>query len=242
MLFEDKTIDSLTSDDLSSLMSRDENQRLDFKREYEPHKNLEIARDICSFANADGGYIIVGACEDNSVCVSFVNVESPETFCQRIRQIALDCISERIEGIRTATISLLQPDDEMANVVIIYVPNSSRKPHMVKKDNKSEFWRRYEKDKRIMTISEIRETFIQNIVMPYDRIEAKVDRLIHESRREFESQITKDESRLNEIQDKSVFLNAVDGIYEKEMNDRRFFRLTITPDSISPTTCDVSDS
>jgi predicted HTH transcriptional regulator len=64
--FEEKDIDALSADDLDSLIGRAENQRLDFKREIASgdNNNRELARDLCSFANADGGYIIIGAEED----------------------------------------------------------------------------------------------------------------------------------------------------------------------------------
>jgi predicted HTH transcriptional regulator len=61
--FEEKDILDITPDDVCSLVGRKENQRLDFKgkcKEGDP-ENKEIAKDICAMANADGGYIVIGA-------------------------------------------------------------------------------------------------------------------------------------------------------------------------------------
>lgn len=78
MLINEKPYKQWTEDDLRTLLNNDdfrEGQFLDYKRTFDflemPDKNQkakaknELRNDVCSFANADGGDLIVGISEKN---------------------------------------------------------------------------------------------------------------------------------------------------------------------------------
>jgi predicted HTH transcriptional regulator len=46
------------------LLGREENQRLELKEALDGIDPYELAKDLSSMANADGGYFIVGAVQD----------------------------------------------------------------------------------------------------------------------------------------------------------------------------------
>jgi len=59
--FENKTPETIVPTDVDALIGRTENQRLEFKETINDVTSYELAKDLGSFANADGGYIVVGA-------------------------------------------------------------------------------------------------------------------------------------------------------------------------------------
>lgn len=232
VLVEDKDIDAIFADDLDSLLGRKENQRLDFKREIGSgdNNNRELARDLCSFANADGGYMIIGAEEDGQgCCKDLPGVSDAIGLTQRVRQVALDLIQERIPNLQTKVIPSSADD-----IVLIYIPPSFKKPHMVVKDRKTEFWKRYETDKRTMTIEEIKNDFIQSSHLgTREIIKGKVTQLqdffLNNQHVEKQRELAKDHSRLNEITEPQVLIEALDKHFEKTVKESRYLRLTITP-------------
>jgi len=235
--FEDKMPSELCSSDVDGLIGREENQRLDFKETIESGDlaNRELARDICSFANAEGGYMVIGAREGGQmgVCAGFRSVENPEALCQRIRQVSLDCVTERVIGMEIASLSSSKGEI----LVAVYMPASSQKPHMVTKDGKTEFWKRYQTDKRHMTIAEVRDAFLQTAgSVRLQTIEAKVDSILRqrEGQAEAEQQrvLAADRGRLNEVTDIQRLWDALDTLFKEAADGKRFLRLTITPEDL----------
>ena len=232
ILFEDKYIDDIKLNDLDTLLGRKENQRLEFKETIEngDNANREIARDICSFANADGGYIILGAREQNETCIGFCSIDDPEDICQRIRQVALSSIQDRLTGLKVNKLS----NSVGNNLVLIYIPSSIDKPHMVIKDGRTEFWKRYETDKKPMTLPEIREDFFKNTdTDKLSMIEKKIESLMQQIQY---TQSIKKASPSNPINDTQFnlldFINpreSIDAEFSEIIGLKRYFRLTVTP-------------
>ncbi len=236
--FEDIDLEDLTSTHLDTLIGRSENIRLEFKRTLSPgdQSNKELARDLVSFANSDGGYIVIGADEGKKdTCKSFREVDDPQGVCQRIRQVALDKIKERIIGISTKVLR----HEKWGNIVVIHIPLSHLKPHMAFLSDKTEFLKRYETDKKAMTIEEIRDAFhCRDDVASLSRMEAKIDSISSQMQtKDIQSKqavIAKDSSRLHDVTDLEVFKKSVDEIFMKEIQGKRYFRLTITPHQLNP--------
>ena len=242
LLFEDKMPEEINPEDLDRIIGREENQRLEFKKTYEHVENLEIAKDICSLANADGGYIIVGAEERDHTCSGFFSLSNADGLDTRIRQIHLDYVVERITYFRTKIISATSG----ATVLLIYVPDSFRKPHSVVKESKTEIWKRYGTDKRTMPIHEIREDVIKSSNAPnLIRIEKKIDQALKNifvmDDRTPINKVTEDPGRLNDISDPDKFLNEIDELFSAHFSDKRYFRLTITPINLKNNLIDPSN-
>ena len=128
--------EEITNKDIDGLVGTKESQKLEFKQLLEPGdvSNKELLRDIVAMANSGGGYIIIGAKEEAGECIELCSVENAEALCQRINHIVIDGIDERITGI------FIFPSKSSNNetLVLIYLPDSDLKPHMIKKDNKTE--------------------------------------------------------------------------------------------------------
>jgi hypothetical protein len=77
---------------------------------------------------------------------------------QSIRQACLDGIQERIDGLEVVGYEI----DTNKGIIVVHVPSSEKTPHMVSMEHHSDFCRRYDTDKRVMTIGEIRDSFIES--------------------------------------------------------------------------------
>lgn len=124
---------------------------------------------------------------------------------------------------------------------------------MVKKDNRTEFWKRYDTHKRLMTIAEIRQAFLEEAqLLKIEQLGKKIDTLsrqisTQESKRQleqitrmmtksFEQKKIKDEeanaSQYHKITDTKILLKKIDTDFKKEVGSNRILRLTITPNPI----------
>jgi predicted HTH transcriptional regulator len=95
---EDKEAHQIADADFDTLIGREENQRLEFKETIEGVPNPELAKDIGAMTNADRGYIIIGAIEDNKSkrCSGFRTVKDPDGVRTRIKDIALQYVRDRL--------------------------------------------------------------------------------------------------------------------------------------------------
>jgi hypothetical protein len=231
-IFEEKQISEITADDVLGLRGRPENQSLEFKLHYGnlDQDRIELARDVSALANADGGYIVIGVREEGHVCFEFAHVPNSEDLRQKIRQIISSGISERIVGVETRTVNL----NVGLDIVLVSVPDSFGKPHMVSLQGKNEFWRRFETDKIRMSLSEIRQSFIAaSNLGQLERAEKKLDKLIdskstHQGEVE-QRKLAEDPTRFNEITDPRILVERLDIEFKNKIGSKRYFRLTITP-------------
>ena len=164
MIFSGRSLNDISLDDIRLLIDNrvPEGLHLDYKetpysgRDQDRH---EMLRDIIAMANAEGGYLILGVREDGTGRpLELASFDDPQTVVQAIRQTCLDCIRDRIEGleIRAFEIGFNQ------GIIVIHVPPSDWRPHMTIFHKRTDFYRRYETDKRAMTIGEIRELTLAN--------------------------------------------------------------------------------
>jgi Schlafen, AlbA_2 len=245
-ILENLRIDEIQTADVDALVGRRENQRLDFKEAIgsRERNNKELAHDLCAFANADGGYMVVGASEEpRDVCHHFVSVDDPEGLCQKVQQVALDTIQERIL-IEARTVRSSGGEE----IVLICVPSPLQKPYMVAKNNHTEFWKRYDRNKRRMTIAEIRDAFFTSpSVANIHKVEAKVDTLLKRvgetDRQRIVDEVQEgDRHTLNNLTDCSKLMAAMDHFFAEAVGDRKFFRMTITPKELKGDLVDVADA
>jgi hypothetical protein len=157
-----KNFDQIDGTDITNLIDTKykERQGMEYKREMygrsDPDRK-ELLRDISSIANAYGGYLIVGIeTDDNEIPVQIVNVVDAETERDRIEQLCLASIEPRIPGLRTRVIRLNTGED----IIIIMIPRSIRKPHMITHTGLNQFWIRHNDKKGLMSIEEIRDACI----------------------------------------------------------------------------------
>jgi len=164
MILGDRSLYELTLDDFRSLVTNriPEGPHLDYKQTAYSGKATEIRemlRDVISLANANGGYLVMGIREDGfNRPVEICPIDNFLMVSQRIRQACLDGIQDRIDGLEVAGYEV-QPNQ---GIIVVHIPTSEKAPHMVSMDHHSDFYRRYDTDKRVMTMAEIRDSFVES--------------------------------------------------------------------------------
>lgn len=155
--FGKEYLEELSMQDIENMVENkvSESLYLDYKREmwgsYES-ANKEITKDITSFANAHGGFIIIGIEEDNDGNPkTIMGVEDVDKNILRIRQVCHANIQPLISGMKIHPVRM----DDKKSIIIVYIPDSFDKPHMVLQDYRC--YIRYERGKNPMTIHQIEE-------------------------------------------------------------------------------------
>ncbi|MFQ5805553.1 MAG: helix-turn-helix domain-containing protein [Phycisphaerae bacterium] len=159
--WQDKHIDALRERKTS------ENLNLDYKRDPytdESDGRFELLKDITAMANAGGGLIIIGIEEKNGTPVKRVPVAEPEKQRDWIEHVANENIDRPIPGLATSVVG---------TSVLIRVPMSACPPHMFRHGGKAKgqkrgkakrgtyFYKRHDRENRLMSLQEIREAVIQ---------------------------------------------------------------------------------
>jgi hypothetical protein len=141
-----KPISNITENDLLDLVkdSVQESKSIDYKKETisdSRDDKKEFLADVSSFANASGGHIVFGMDEENGIAKELIGLSNidPDAEILRLDNIIRDGIEPRIFGITIKPIKLSN-----SNVaLVIYIPNSWAKPHLV---NFSKHWRFYSRN------------------------------------------------------------------------------------------------
>ncbi len=136
----------MTRQQLQELITGGESQTVEFKRRFSsPEK---IARELCAFANTEGGYLLLGVDDDRTI----VGVESEK---QDVELLTLVC-SFYIEPPLDATIWIISVEGK--DVVVVYVAPSPKRPHRVvvpgRRQNPAPVFIRY-KDQSVLASREM---------------------------------------------------------------------------------------
>ncbi len=122
---------------------------LDYKGDFTNNLDAakkELAKDVCAFANAQGGTLLIGIGQDKATgepqwppvgVPRRVNGRQPTD--EWIGQALNQNIAQRVN----LTIHPLELDDSERCVIVIEVPPSPRAPHMVTYQQDNRFYRRY---------------------------------------------------------------------------------------------------
>ncbi|MEK4216289.1 hypothetical protein A6279_23860 [Bacillus wiedmannii] len=167
-----KSPQSIQKEDIQELIDGKviENKRIEYKKELPGQGDkdkVEFGRDVSSFANASGGYIIYGVeTNDSGEPVGFsplqVNVDQE---ILRLESMIRSKIEPRIPGVTTVPINL-----EKDVLIVIYIPNSWISPHATKLTNERfEIYSRTSNGKYPLDYNEIRSTFVAS-ERTFDRI------------------------------------------------------------------------
>lgn len=160
-IFNKPTIE-VTLEDLESFIKEKlpENQFLDYKSEI----NLEqrddkkkFLADICAFANAYGGFIIIGIPEKNGIPISVdgFNVHDEDQLKLKIQNLILTSLQPVFTNITTHFLKL----DNGRSVLIIQIDMSWNGPHRVTL-KKTGFYIRQENGNSEMDYYQIRSSFL----------------------------------------------------------------------------------
>jgi len=161
-MFE-KDFENIEFNDIESLISSGltESQVLEYKErvwDKSDSGKKEMLKDITSMANKYGGYFIIGIKEgNNGEAREVVNVDDAETRRDEILATIFSGIQPRIP----IKIKILASSG--TSVMVINIPNSYRKPHIITFQGMNQFWIRHDRQKMAMNIHEIEESFLYSL-------------------------------------------------------------------------------
>lgn len=167
MFFTRPTSD-LTYEDIEDLTSSDEPESimLDYKKMVSGsgREKAELAKDICAFANSQGGYLVIGVEEQRGKPVH------PPCGTERMleRQKAEEWIEQVINSniaqrVNTDIKVIAIPKSDDLCIIVVHVPMSIRMPHMVTGERDNRYYRRIFKRHQFESLPaeeyEVREMF-----------------------------------------------------------------------------------
>lgn len=187
MLLNGKSYKQWTEEDLSTLLNNDdfrEGQFLDYKRTFEflevSDKNEkvkaknELRNDVCSFANADGGDLIVGISEKNGLASSInpIAIDNIDKFELELRNVLLP-IQPAIPPVDFAFINTAN-----GYVVVIHIEKGIFRPYITVEDQTAfRFFVRRGNRKEPMSYSEISTNYLHAASLATEIKRFRVERL-----------------------------------------------------------------
>ncbi len=167
MILDEKPLGNITNADLDALVRESvcESPRLEYKREGwgdNDEGKREMLRDIASFANATGGYIVLGVTTERGQgagsleCPTAIPGIEPANYQERILRSCRDNLDPICVGIEAHQVA--SADGRIC--VVVRVSHSLTAPHMVTFKGLNQFWQRHGTDKQPMTTEEVRSQML----------------------------------------------------------------------------------
>lgn len=186
MKINNKEFGEWTADDLQVLLSNDayrENNFIDYKVNFAPlidksnkkEKQAEFRNDVCSFANADGGYIFYGIGETSGVASILAGISIPNIDRFELdRRNELQAIRPTVPDVAFSFISL--QDDKY--IVVLHIQRGLYKPYITEEpEGQFHFYIRHGNKKQAMSYTEIRNGFLNAAMLSEDIKSFRKERL-----------------------------------------------------------------
>ena len=186
MKINNKEFREWTADDLQVLLNNDayrENNFIDYKVNFAPlidkgkkrEKQAEFRNDVCSFANADGGYIFYGIGESSGAASILAGISIPN-----IDRFELDRRNE-LQAIRPTVPEVdfsFIPIQDGKYVVVLYIQRGLYKPYITEEpEGQFHFYIRHGNKKQAMSYTEIRNGFLNAAMLSEDIKSFRKERL-----------------------------------------------------------------
>lgn len=164
-----------------------ENQYIDYKKNFafnevkdkhlKEDKKNEFRNDICSFANAEGGYLIFGISDDKGCASEITGIPIPQNdtdnFELMIRN-TLNGIYPRKPNVQIRFVTIT----DINHVVIIYIKRDSFAPYTHIEDEKNyKFYKRTGNGKSIIPYMELRNMFNQSLSLDKEILSFRKERI-----------------------------------------------------------------
>lgn len=143
-----------------------ESLTLEYKKEL-PSNNIELAKDVSSFANSNGGIIIYGIEEDNTTHKPTNLNPLDSGLEEKIENIILTSISPKLSVKIVAIKSTIEADKKYYTV---YILSSSDAPYMVISGNNYRYYKRVNFSSVPMNDNEVKNLCILNLKIKEESI------------------------------------------------------------------------
>lgn len=162
-----KLFDDINFSDVQELVSQgvQEKQNIEYKRQAYGKSDSDIKdmhKDVSSMANASGGYLFLGIKEDDDnagIPEEIIGIGNAEQERDRILSSCISSIEPRIPGLKAQVIS---NEDCSLSVLAIFIPKSTRAPHMITFKGHNRFWIRHDRQISMMSVDEISQAFLRS--------------------------------------------------------------------------------
>ena len=119
----------------------------------------EFLKDVSAFANAAGGDLIIGALQPKdglSVDDQLVGIDDGDDVAGSLERLAAASLDPRVSGLLVVSVDLKTG----RSCIIVHVPPSMSRPHMVSHDGHRSFYIRHTESSVAMSTHEIRESVL----------------------------------------------------------------------------------
>jgi len=181
VLINNKPMPEWTLEELQVLLGDEEwreSATLDYKCEFRA-RDEGFKKDVCAFANAQGGYLFFGIGEEDGVPAEIPGIEN--VGLDRFNLAISNALSASIEPTRPAYESHVVPIGENLCVLVVHVPEGVSKPYRVRSEGR--FWIRGNAGNEMMSYKAIEDMFLRTSLQK-DRLQQVIDERMTHLRRE----------------------------------------------------------
>lgn len=140
-------------------------------------KKIEFRNDVCSFANAEGGYLIYGIKEEQGLASKIIGIAIPQNDIDKFelqRRTDLQSIFPRVPNIKFSFIHL----HTGKYVVVMYIKHDGFAPYtQIENEINYKFFKRAGNKKATMTYAEIRNMFNQSLSLDKEILSFRKERI-----------------------------------------------------------------
>ncbi len=214
----------LPNDILHVLLENEESLWHDFKSTLDFRSNkelLDITKDIIGFANTEGGYLVIGI-QNKTHKIIGLSRELVEQFSDM--NILLGKTNRYImPSIININLKTYTADDK--NIVVLHVPCSKGKTHVVEKEGKFQ-----NQEKKEITLLRKGEIFVRRAGATVIATHSDLEQLMDRRMMQFKEKISQNIARTIEVTDPN---NVISISTEKaNSSDTNIYRLSNSPDAI----------
>jgi hypothetical protein len=165
MSVDRQDFDSISEQDLLELINTGvpEGLKFDYKRTLYGNSDQDVKealKDISSFANSSGGYLILGIDENNGIPNTLVGISGvdPDAEVLRLDQLARSGIEPRVFGLRIKAVFLANGN----YAFVLRIAKSWNPPHRVSARNTNRFYIRNSGGVHEASVEELRRLFVMS--------------------------------------------------------------------------------